>query len=1255
MKRNLFSRALTSAGTVLALVAGALAVPNIAEAQTPAGTSVNQTVNIEQNQCVGRQMGTTWYGAENGIWANIGNDKLGVNTPSNVSVTYPDRVYPGETFEVAIQPGPQSTSIDAGRFKYDVVLPSNAAITNVQFEGGYGFSHGDGGLLDNPQYRETRAERIDANGSPNPNGAFARVSGIYTVNNGPYAEANHPKFGLFASANSNFQLPKMKLTVTAPQSVGQQVSFGLRGSGQTPERNGSENFMSFIEDELGNANQEFWCTPGAGAANLFSTQVVAVGTDLNMTSTETDLTVQQGTDQTMALKAQVSAENGETVNDGVVRFFSNGTEIGTANVQNGTATLNWDFADNEGRSPVALQITASFDGTARFSQSQDSQGVEATINPEALVANTVTQLQALPGNRTGDDTSVALTANVSATTGDAIPANTTVTFFRNNEELETVDLIGNEAHLLNVATAVEGESTEYSYSARFNGIVIDEFNSFAPSTSTEQRVTVDGEIREHQTSVVVNAVASDVKRDDTEVTVTANVTVVGDDGRQVPEGTEVQIFRGDEFIATALTDANGQVSTNDSVRTVAGANKFEYMVRYPGTQTGIHAYKASEGKTVLDLEHPITTITPHVGLEANAGQTTVTGTPVALTATVSTDDGVELPDGTEVSFYRDDEAIGTAVASGGIAQLRNVLPSVEVATDFVYTARVNAGSFDEGFVEVAASELSAPAVVSLHPDYTTAVEVQASASQVAYGESVDLTATLSTNGPQLPGGAFVQFRANGIDVGGEVRVDENGIATLTGVNLQPDTYQITARYFGERQGGYVFGASTSEPVEVTVAGKPEHKTATVIELDTEVTAGHETIITATVSAAEGELPSGIPAWVAFYSEGKLIGNQPVSITDGVGTAVLNYKFPMRGTYEVTAQFSGVETPLASFERSVSEPEQVSVIPNQAVIDDRPQEREMLILPSGRVRDTFNHSLVTQPGDSSITGENIPASFTIVDGVLVGTPTESGIHSFTIRGIDAEGERFIQDVRFEINDRDTIVQDDILVDAKIGEFLDAQISESDEVNVEVEGTLPSGVDLEGKHLSGTPTEEGTFVLTLTGTQADGERFTRAVIVTIHPADPKERAPRVLPPAVVDTLYDELLGVEGDNDLSLESGSLPEGLELIDGRVQGIPTQVGPAIFTIAGTDADGNRFTQQINLTVASADTEDGNLNFLETLSSLLSSNSSQGGLWSVVLLIATAFMAGSSIISTNSGSNIGSSASSSNWWSEFQKMFNSSK
>jgi hypothetical protein len=119
------------------------------------------------------------------------------------------------------------------------------------------------------------------------------------------------------------------------------------------------------------------------------------------------------------------------------------------------------------------------------------------------------------------------------------------------------------------------------------------------------------------------------------------------------------------------------------------------------------------------------------------------------------------------------------------------------------------------------------------------------------------------------------------------------------------------------------------------------------------------------------------------------------------------------------------------------------------------------------------------------------------------------------------------------------------------------------------TLPDGISLIGDTLSGTPTAEGDFSITITATDNNGVSGSGTYTLTIAPTPPITIMPEVLPEGILGVEYlTQLTAVNGTEPytFSLYDGNLPDGLSLSGDTISGTPELTGTWSFTIQVTDS-----------------------------------------------------------------------------------------
>jgi uncharacterized protein (TIGR03437 family) len=134
-----------------------------------------------------------------------------------------------------------------------------------------------------------------------------------------------------------------------------------------------------------------------------------------------------------------------------------------------------------------------------------------------------------------------------------------------------------------------------------------------------------------------------------------------------------------------------------------------------------------------------------------------------------------------------------------------------------------------------------------------------------------------------------------------------------------------------------------------------------------------------------------------------------------------------------------------------------------------------------------------------------------------------------------------------------------------------------------GTLPNGLTLSSAGvLSGTPTQGGSFNITVRATDRNGCVGAQSYSLTIV-CPTITLAPATLPTGAVGVAYNQAITASGGASpysFALSAGTLPNGLTLSSaGVLSGTPTQSANANITIRATDANGCVGTQSYSLVI----------------------------------------------------------------------------
>jgi hypothetical protein len=129
-----------------------------------------------------------------------------------------------------------------------------------------------------------------------------------------------------------------------------------------------------------------------------------------------------------------------------------------------------------------------------------------------------------------------------------------------------------------------------------------------------------------------------------------------------------------------------------------------------------------------------------------------------------------------------------------------------------------------------------------------------------------------------------------------------------------------------------------------------------------------------------------------------------------------------------------------------------------------------------------------------------------------------------------------------------------------------------------GTLPEGVAFSEGALSGIPTQNGTFPITLTAANGVGSNATQSFTLTV------DAAPEITSPnstAFTENTAGEFVVIAtGTPQPTIsESGALPKGVTFKDGVLSGTPTEKGSFPITLTAANGVGSNAEQSFTLTV----------------------------------------------------------------------------
>ncbi|WP_005034643.1 Ig-like domain repeat protein [Holophaga foetida] len=435
-----------------------------------------------------------------------------------------------------------------------------------------------------------------------------------------------------------------------------------------------------------------------------------------------------------------------------VVFFSGSTLLGSAKVTSGNAAGQATLAIAS--LPVGSNaITAVCSGNSTLLGSVASAAVTETVTAGV---STTTLTASTPDLVTGG---LRLVAQVVSTS--PVPPTGTVTFFNGSTVLGTATVTNGLATLLVGSLPVGTASLTASYGGDSRSAI---------STSTAVSRTVAG--RTDLTSL-------------TGATIACNGAL----------GVFVNVYAGGTVTFLTGTTVLGVANVIYGVATLQGVNLPLGSLPITALYSGDATNAAGSLSFTTSITPASTTTTLAVQPANSLGQ----GKPLVLMAQVL---GAK-PSGT-VTFYDGSTVLGTGTLSGGMAALTvsNLGPGAH-SLKAVYAGDTR--NTTSSSTVIAEAVVGAPAGVTL----------SRSASSVAQGGSLTLTATVTGNAPS----GVVTFLA-GTSVLGTASV-VNGTATLvaSGINLPVGTANLRAVYGGDGSNGGGFSATLSETVTAGAADK----------------------------------------------------------------------------------------------------------------------------------------------------------------------------------------------------------------------------------------------------------------------------------------------------------------------------------------------------------------------------------------------------------------------------------------------------
>ena len=231
---------------------------------------------------------------------------------------------------------------------------------------------------------------------------------------------------------------------------------------------------------------------------------------------------------------------------------------------------------------------------------------------------------------------------------------------------------------------------------------------------------------------------------------------------------------------------------------------------------------------------------------------------------------------------------------------------------------------------------------------------------------------------------------------------------------------------------------------------------------------------------------------------------------------------------------------------------------------------------------------TGPYNFTVSVGSLPANLVLgpTNGALTGTPAAAGSTSFTIQVTDQSSQTATVNLTLTVYDPLTISTTTLSAGVSgiaYSQTIIAAGGVAPRTFALHAGSLPTGVTLDTSTgvIAGTPTVTGTFSPTVRVTDNTGQFVDHSYSFTVYAA--LSFTTTTLASGRRTFAYNQAIVFTGgvpSITLSLNSGSLPNGVTLSGNALTGTPTQAGQFNLQLKMTDAAGNFAVQDYTLTIA---------------------------------------------------------------------------
>lgn len=637
--------------------------------------------------------------------------------------------------------------------------------------------------------------------------------------------------------------------------------------------------------------------------------------------------------QSVTLSSHVTTSSGSGHPTGSITFSEGGTVYGTAAVDgSGNASVGSTTI------PVGSHaIVATYSGDDEYNGAASAPGSLSVAKSDVDTVLTSSDLTTVSGESV--TYSVAVGAHAP---GAGVPTGTAQLVIDGNAVGSPVGLAGGVATFDPVTTLLTGShAVKVSYSGDAN---------FKTGSDTVTQVVTKAD-----TTTVVT-ISPSPSSEDQLINISANVGAVAP-GSGAATGLVSFTADGDPIGSASLSPSSGGAKATLQISTLT-AGSHTIVASYAGDNDYNASESASKSHTVI----PGAAVVGTSVLVTSSANPSTYGQFISFDAAVTADDATN-PSGA-VQFSVDGTNVGDPVEVGTDGHAQSPLvSSPEPGDHTVIAAFVGNPGYSNSGDFLAQSVANAGVTLDL----------TSSNASSAYGQTVTFKAVVATPVPGVgtPDG-HVQFRVDGVALGGAVALNANGVATSAPSSaITPGTHTVTAVYSGSAH----FDAASAGLTQNV--GKVGTSTALAASPST-VNFGQTVALTATVTPAATAL--GAPTGTVTFKEGStVLGSAVVGASGTNGTASISLSNLGGGSHVITATYSGSSTHAGSTSSSRT----VTVAKLATTVSARAALVKLLpplALPLGQLQATVFSANGAVPG--------VPVVFTVGTTTVCTTSTDA---------------------------------------------------------------------------------------------------------------------------------------------------------------------------------------------------------------------------------------------------------------------------